>query len=362
MGMAAEDWLRSSSSGIEQSALDARLKSVGQIASTADTSMVLDLVRLAHGGLTVPTDESIAKLTAPVTKVDPTFEPSRTSFELQGMAAATLSKILGRKDQVAVVAALAAESAQMVGLRPSDRATELFATAEEWVRNRSRSLRSSDAVPATTAATKAVSFTEWEAAATTGDTGKLSELLPGLVAKLTAADSARVARVEALAQDWECQLRTLREELECLWWLLDGRSNRLGLRFAELSRQQGSLILAFELFERFSVIPLPESASEIVRQALDLSRRKSAAKPALRQLVEAARPDLQIESEGLVRQLGSPALTPLLWGIASLSSEQADGEAKQITGLDYSVDCDEHQAATQLLIELSLVRLAGSGT
>lgn len=357
---AAEDWLSSSSIGIEQSALDARLKGVGQIASAADTAMVLDLVRLAHGGLAVPADEAIAKLTAPVTNLDPTFAPSRTSFELQAMAAATLAKILGRKDRIAVIAALAAESAQMVGLRPSDRAAEIFSTAEQWTRDHARGLRSSE-TPAPAPATKAVSFAEWEEAAKAEDTGKLSTLLPGLLAKLTAADSARVVRVEALSQHWERELRSLREELDCLWWLIDGRSNRMQLRFAEVARQDAALILAFELFERFSVIPLPESASEIVRQALDLSKRKSAAKPTLRDLVRAAQPNLQAASEQLVHDLGSPALTPLLWGIAFLSPEQTHEETKPIASLDYDIECEEHRAAAQLLIELSLVRRVSSG-
>lgn len=264
-----------------------RWAAVSAVVKFSQGDEVEALVRLALNSRQQPGAAALKQIVGAFAEADASFSATNNARELQVLAAISLVRLAGaRDDPFASVAALAISTALVGGARTPQLPFDLRKLGEHAlsalsIDRSSRPILSKPSSSVTLAIEPAIAKAraQFDAAGL----GEAFTLAGTAIAKsLNVLQAENAGAISALQK----RLRQQDEELQMLWWLIGGRSEYLDCEFDDLPSAVQPLIFAKELADHTQISPGPASLRAILsrtgvedRERLVLSAAIGACKP-----------------------------------------------------------------------------------
>jgi hypothetical protein len=242
--------------------LKRRWEGVQKASENPDTQFLADLGRLFYGRGTGA--DKVEKLVASLREVDSTFASTGKNLELAILAAAVLREVLREEDGDSDFAALVIIAPYLQGARNTGTVPVLIDIAEQYLVDRSLSLRST--IPSKGKAI-GVSKELVDAVAKAFDENTLpnaTEPFGKIITSINQSFRVQGAKIVELTE--ACEL--FREESDMLWWLTAMHSRIANSSYNEIKPASAALLMGKELADLTRVIPGPLAVGAFIQRMM----------------------------------------------------------------------------------------------
>jgi|GEM_PF-1259238 len=269
------DWFRVVSIRPNADELEKRWEGVEAYSKDCSLDELIELARFFHR-LQSKDAAGIEKFKKPFKDADPAFLMGDNDEELRVLAGTCLVWHLANDDLWGCVSALLLTCPTFSG-HAEPAVEEMVGLGENYLRARSAKLRSPKSTRATLVSEQSVTQV------TSAGEALAAKFAGGGQLQQAATESEEffkqlatlLGQVRKTERSLDASYRLVREELQVLWWVFGGHSDRLGVALRDLPPMTVSFIIGKELALLAGTIPGPHAAAALLDRALTHKKGKA---------------------------------------------------------------------------------------